>query len=76
MPFSALVLTLAQDRTDVLTRLSARPDLEVGELQGGRLPVVLDSPDARAAARGIEALSREPGVVHVDLIAAHYGENL
>lgn len=76
MPFSALVLTLGPDPESVITRLSSRFDLSLGELTGTRLPVVLESTDARSAAHVMDALSEEPGVLHVDLITAHYEEDL
>lgn len=76
MPFSALVLTLGPDPASVVTRLSNRSDLLLGELTGTRLPVVLESIDASSAARVMDALSGEPGVLHVDLITAHYEEDL
>jgi len=76
MPLSALVLTLGPDRTEVVCRLSSRPNLHLGELIGDRLPVTLESPDVRSAARDIEALTEESGIAHVDLIGAYYEEDL
>ena len=76
MPVSALVLTLCPDPTEVIGRLSSRPNLHLGELIGSRLPITLASPDVRTAARDIEALAEESGVAHVDLIGAYYEEDL
>jgi len=76
MPLSALVLTLGPDRTEILCRLSSRPNLHLGELIGDRLPIALESPDVRSAARDIEALAEESGIAHVDLIGAYYEEDL
>jgi len=76
MPVSALVLTLSPDPAEVLCRLSSRSNLHLGELIGDRLPITLESPDVRSAAREIEALAEESGVSHVDLIGAYYEEDL
>ena len=75
MPLSALVLTLGPDPSEVLCRLSSRTNLHLGELIGDRLPITLESPDVRTAARDIDALAEEPGVAHVDLIGAYYEED-
>ncbi len=70
MSISGLVLTLTEDTEAVdaaLRTMALDPMIEVGEIIGPRLPVVVDAPD-RATDRAVfERLRELPGVVCVDV---------
>ncbi len=75
MAISALVVTLASDsrrREEALQRLSGFPQLELGELAGPRLPVVMDTPDTRSARACWREIVGLPGVEDVSLVWVHY----
>ena len=66
MWISSLVVTLTS-REPVAGALSSLPVFTLGELQGTRLPVVLEAPDGATARYWHEWVERLPGVLQVDL---------
>jgi hypothetical protein len=71
MPISGLVITLAPD-TDagMLVRHLQKcdPRLEPGEVQGDRLPCVLETAHAGESQAVHEWLLQQPGVLSVDVV--------
>jgi hypothetical protein len=75
MLVSALVLTLdasPPDRAGLLAQLAADSRLELGALQGHRLPVVAEVPDAGSGERLVEELQDLPGVAFVDVVLVDF----
>ncbi|MEZ6189850.1 MAG: hypothetical protein R3C45_00990 [Phycisphaerales bacterium] len=82
MPVSGLVVTLAAEknragqtastRNAVIQQLRRHPQIQVGELQDNRLPVVIDTPDKHADKDCWAWLNSLPGVNHVDVAFIHF----
>ncbi|TVQ62275.1 MAG: hypothetical protein EA379_05430 [Phycisphaerales bacterium] len=78
MPVSGLVLTLSRndaDRAAALTALDRREGVSIGEPQGHRLPIVVDTPCSEDDRAVWEWLHTLPGVLFVDLVCADASED-
>lgn len=80
MPVLGLVATLEDGskagRSLVLERLLRERDITVGDLEGGKLPVVLEADGRDDAEARVRALSEIDGVAHVDVVFAHFEDLL
>jgi hypothetical protein len=77
MVLSALVVTLSDDdeeRECALALLSADPRIAMGDAEGARVPVVLETSTAREGAQLAEALLDVDGVRLVDLVLADFSD--
>lgn len=76
MPVVGLVLNLAPpvkaSLSDVSDQLAMRDDVELGTLNGSKLPAVLDVPVGEDAEARIEALLDLTGLLTVDVVYAHF----
>lgn len=73
MPVSGLVLTLslnAPDRAAALDALRRHPSIEVGEAQGHRLPIVVDTPASDDDRAVWDWLHAQEGILFVDVVCA------
>ena len=78
MPVSGLVLTLSRNdahRVDALAALGRHPSVDVGEAQGSRLPIVVDTDNSEDDRAVWEWLHTLPGVLFVDLVCADASED-
>jgi len=78
MPVSGLVLTLtdaAPLRAQALATVREHPAVDVGEPHGGRVPIVVDTPDSSADRDIWEWLGAIPGVLFVDLVCTDASED-
>lgn len=80
MPILGMVLLLddpepATQRA-VAVELEQATDLVLGEPAQHRWPVVLESPDERAAESRIDGLRRVPGIAGVDVVYADFEDLL
>lgn len=77
MPISGLVLVLANPcEAEALARVLQiqEPRLEFGELQGDRMPCVLETVDARTSEEVHQWLLSQPGVLAVDVVFVSFDE--
>ncbi len=77
MPTSALVLTLdarPERAANALAGLRERTDLELGERQGNRLPVVLTTDELWQSEAAVNTLMALPGVQFVDVVAVDFSD--
>ncbi len=75
MPTFGFVLTLAPSaETSTLAALAREAGITLGELQGRRLPVVLELAPPQHAEPRIEAWLALPGVLHVDYAFAAFDD--
>ena len=72
MTICGIVISVDPDAID-LCALEGQTELTLGELQGVRLPAVLEASDRRHLHQLWEQLERSPGVLQVDLAYADYG---
>jgi hypothetical protein len=63
-------------RGAVAEALAREPDLALGEPAAHRWPVVLESPDPRAAESRIDGLRGVPGISGVDVVYADFEDLL
>lgn len=78
MSVSALVVTLSiqPDRANrVLRELEAHPQITVGELNGQKLPIVLDTPSVREDEAAFEWMNHLADVDHVDVVYIDFGDS-
>lgn len=71
MPVSGLVLTLSAEPGQddrALRALAGHPMIDIGDRQGPRLPIVVDSPTDEEDKAVWEWLHQCPGVLFVDLV--------
>ncbi len=73
MPVTALVVTL-RDATSsrALDRLKSDPRIDLGPLQGTRLPVVVETKTAREGRSIAEEFEELSDVTRVDLISVNF----
>ncbi len=75
MPISGLVVTLKPDTARrAVEQIRHRPEIQLGERQGQRLPVVVDTPDPEADKACWRWLNALEGVHHVDVAFVHFEE--
>lgn len=78
MPVSGLVITICEEtrlREDVIGDLSQHPQMTMGEMEGNRLAVLLDTPtraDDKASLKWLESL---PGVMMVEVAFVGFEQN-
>ncbi len=78
MPISGLIITLAnRAEADALVRYlrEREPRLEPGELQGERLPCVLETAHPKESEAVHEWLLQQPGVLAVDVVFVSLDES-
>ena len=71
MPVSGLILSLNDDRRlrdGALEAIKHHNAVSLGEMQGQRLPIVVDTPDSDADREVWRWLHELPGVLFVDLV--------
>ena len=77
MPVLGLVISLDADSIEsggsILDTLRARPQLDLGELQGMKLPVVLECVRVEEE---VEALRNLAGVAYIDVVFAEFADLL
>ncbi len=80
MPILGLVITLERgpvaERNRTVATLRARSDLDLGEIQGAKLPVVLERASEPEIEPAINALQSAPGVDYVDVVFAEFADAL
>lgn len=77
MPISGLVVTLAEkpnDRASALMSLAAEARIEVGEIVGSRVPIVVETPSAEEDRQVWGWLHNLPGVLFVDVACIHFDD--
>ena len=77
MPVFGFVLTLERSRGARLPALRAllgEPGLTLGELQGARLPLVLETIADEPPQARVERWLQTPGIVHVDYVFADFAD--
>lgn len=77
MPILAAVVTLdpaTAPHGPAVASLAAQEGVDVGELQGHRLPVVVESGRPREDEARFDALRAVPGVLAVDLVWADFSD--
>lgn len=78
MPISALVITLSSDPKEkqrAVEALSQDPRVTLGERQGARLPVVVETETTREGSRMVrEELLQIEGVVFVDVVMVDFSD--
>ena len=77
MPIAALVLRAlcpAAELPLVCDQLRLDPRLTLGELHGDRIPAVLDSASLQEGEEAVEALTRTPGIGHVDVVMIDFSD--
>lgn len=77
MPTSALVFTLdahPERAAHALVALRERPDLDVGEPHGNRLPAVLVTAELWESERAVNELMAFAGVAFVDVVAVDFSD--
>lgn len=78
MPISGLVVTLSEDtqrRAAALAELRRHDAIEVGEVAGERVPIVVTSADSDEDRRIWDWLSALPGVLLVSVAYIHFEES-
>lgn len=79
MPVSGLVVTLSSDAVladQARSWLRRRPEVELGERQGRRLPLVAETSSALDAHNLHDAIRALPGVVGVDVTFVAYDDEM
>lgn len=77
MPIVSAVVHLDPDPTrsaQALSELRARPEVTLGQLQPGGLPLVLDCPTREAEKKLWEELSALPGVLFLSIVYADFSD--
>ena len=77
MPVSALVVTLSDDpslATAALRRLELDPAIAVGEVQGARAALALDTPSKAADQAAWRRLNEDPGVLFSELVMVAFDD--
>ncbi|HRP62272.1 MAG TPA: hypothetical protein PK400_03160 [Phycisphaerales bacterium] len=77
MPVSGLVITLSEspeDRASALVSLGESPCIEVGEVNGSRLPIVVDTPTFEDDRHVWDWLHNLRGVLFVDVACIHFDD--
>jgi hypothetical protein len=75
MPISALVLALDPKLASITReRLSGDPRLELGSIQGARLPVVAETADLHSSRELVRELTCTPGVLAVDVVSVDFSD--
>ena len=72
---SGIVITTERDRRaipHVRRAVEARPEIELGSADGGKLPATLEVVDESEARELIDWIERLPGVVRVDIVCVHF----
>lgn len=77
MPISGLVATLADDadREAIRAWVLQQPCLTLGEAQGNRLPLVLETDRATDSREVHDALLQVPGILQVDVVFVGFEED-
>ncbi len=78
MPVSGLAITLMSDpktRRDALSALESSQYIDVGELVGNRLAIVIDTPDSGTDRDLWQWLNDLPGVAFVDVVSVHMADD-
>lgn len=71
MPVKGLLITLDEDSqkaASAVEEMSARPDIEVGELNEKWLPVVVESSDEYESKQAVKWIEALPGVYFIDTV--------
>jgi hypothetical protein len=80
MPILGLVITLERgpvaERNRTVDALRAHSGLDLGEIQGVKLPVVLERASESEVEPAIDALQSLPGVAYVDVVFAEFADVL
>lgn len=79
MPISALVITLAAPPSEldrVLAELGAVSGLELGSLNGQKLPAVLETGTLSQSRDVVRSLTQVTGVGHVDVLSINFEESV
>jgi nitrate reductase NapAB chaperone NapD len=79
MPISALVITLVAHPSEVgrvLAELGAVPGLELGSLNGQKLPAVLETENLSQSHDVVRSLTQVKGVGHVDVLSINFEESV
>lgn len=76
MPISGLLVTVDEkiDPQLIVKEIGDHPDFELGEVQGKKLPVVLDTKNQEENKQCLEWLYQIKGVAFVDVVFVHLDE--
>ncbi len=72
MPISGLVLSLREPVEEALAVLRTQSALELGELNGQRVPAVLETSSLRESEDLVRLLATLPGVLAVDVVTVDF----
>lgn len=79
MPVIGAVVTLSPEpglRAQALAALAREPALTMGDLQAGRMPIVLETSSTREDRDRFDALHRLPGVMAAEPVFADFSDLL
>ena len=72
---SGIVITTERDEravSHVKRAIGARPEIELGESNGVKLPATLEADDESSARELVDWIQQIPGVSQVDVVCVHF----
>jgi nitrate reductase NapAB chaperone NapD len=77
MPISGLLITLDRDpekKSDAIARLQSHPAIDLGDRDGLRLPIVVDTASSEDDRMVWAWLHELPGITFVDVVYIHFDD--